>query len=183
MTSENEHDEAAALAPTQSLFAGNAAVAPVSEPKEEEAVETVQAVEEVVTEAPEPTDAGDSEQTMEAVQTEHAAEDLTVAEATVAATEQPKTLKELQAEKAALDAKIAAQQKAERKAVVDQIAIVVKNYNIPVAELVEALGGLPNPRKGTKAPVLFTDGKNNWTGRGKIPNWLKDKNIEDYRIK
>ena len=95
----------------------------------------------------------------------------------------PKTLKELQAERDALDKDIKEKQDAEHRSVIAQIAAVMKTYNIPVAKLVSALGGMPNPRKGVAAPILFKDDQGHtWTGRGKLPNWLKGKNPEDYRI-
>lgn len=80
-------------------------------------------------------------------------------------------------------AKLEEEQRKARKPVIDQIAAVVKAYNIPILELVEALGGVPNPRKGEKVPPLYTDGKNTWSGRGCVPKWLRGKNLEDYKIK
>ena len=69
----------------------------------------------------------------------------------------PKSVKELQAEKSKLDAELAARQKEEKKGVIAQIAAIVKTYGISVTELAAALGGVPNPRKGVKAPVLYKD--------------------------
>lgn len=204
MTPENEH-EASALAPTKSLFAGGN-TAPVDEPVEavQEADDSEVTLEEVqeqhaAEDAAEPETADNLETGPEPVEDTQPEQEAPEAEAPVANAEvdnsnvpvtdgndeaKPKTLKELQAEKADLDAKIEAQQKEERKAVIDQIAVVVKTYGIPIPELVSALGGMPNPRKGEKAPVLYKDDKGNkWTGRGKLPNWLKGKNLEDYKVK
>lgn len=119
----------------------------------------------------------DAEKSIPEVQAVHAAEDAATP------TDTPKSVKELQAEKAKVDAELAARQSEEKKGVIAQIAAVVKTFNISVAELAAALGGVPNPRKGTKAPVLYRDGTNEWSGRGKLPKWLKDKNPEDYRVK
>lgn len=145
----------------------------------------------------EPVEADDAEVTLEEVQARHAAEDAAIEKAeevepltadhpdhpdVTVAPAKPKSVKELQEEKQKLEAELTARQSEERKAVIAQIAAVVKTYNIPVAELAAALGGVPNPRKGTKAPILYRDGANEWSGRGKLPNWLKGKNPEDYRV-
>lgn len=89
----------------------------------------------------------------------------------------------MKAERAALDKKIKAEQKAKRKAVIDQIVVVARNYEIPVQDIVTALGGLPSPSKGTKAPITHRDENGNtWSGRGKTPKWLAGKNADDYRV-
>lgn len=98
--------------------------------------------------------------------------------------EKPVTeIERLKAAREELDAQIADKQNAERKSVISQIAAVIKLYDIPLVDLMKALGGVPNPRKGEKAPILYRDDQGNtWTGRGKTPRWLKNKNPEDYRV-
>lgn len=75
-------------------------------------------------------------------------------------------------------------QQAQKQAVIEQIVQVVSTYGVTTEELVEALGGLKIKRKGVKAVIKFHDpetGKT-WTGRGKTPNWLKDKDMEQFRV-
>lgn len=77
-----------------------------------------------------------------------------------------------------------AKREEELKSVISQIVAVVDRYKVPTRRLVDALGGLPSPQKGTTVPTKYHDpvsGKK-WSGRGKLPNWLKDKNPEDYRV-
>lgn len=69
--------------------------------------------------------------------------------------------------------------------VISQIVAVVNEHKVPLRRLVNALGGLPSVQKGVPVETKFHDpvtGKK-WSGRGKLPNWLKDKNPEDYRIR
>lgn len=88
------------------------------------------------------------------------------------------------AEKERLEREIEAKQKEQRSGVIAEIKKVVDTYKIPVAELVAALGGVPNPRKGTKAKPKYRDPAtgNTWSGRGKAPNWLKDKDRNQFLI-
>lgn len=101
-------------------------------------------------------------------------------------TEATKALPEiakLKAEREKLDQAIQNKQLEERKSVISQIAAVVKLYDIPLLDLFKSLGGVPNPRKGEKAPITHKDDQGNtWTGRGRTPRWLKDKNPDDYRV-
>lgn len=97
--------------------------------------------------------------------------------------EKPETMNELQSQKTKLDGKITKKQQEERNDIINQIAAIVKTYAIPVGELVAALGGVPSPRKGIPAPILYRDSNGNaWSGRGKTPKWLKDKNPADYKV-
>lgn len=89
----------------------------------------------------------------------------------------------LKAEREKLDEAIQSKQLEERKSVISQIAAVIKLYDIPLLDLFKSLGGVPNPRKGEKAPITHRDDQGNtWTGRGRTPRWLKDKNPDDYRV-
>lgn len=107
------------------------------------------------------------------------------APAAVAAENSAEELKDLQAQRDALDKQINDRKAAEQKAVIAQIVGVVKTYSVDVHELVDALGGLPNKRKGIPAPIKYRDPAtgNQWSGRGKAPGWLADKNREDYLVK
>jgi DNA-binding protein H-NS len=91
---------------------------------------------------------------------------------------------ELTKQREAIDAKIAAQQTAQRASVIAQIKQVVDTYKIPVKELVDALGGYKATRQGSKAKAKYRDpstGKE-WSGRGKEPLWIKGKNRDSFLI-
>lgn len=84
---------------------------------------------------------------------------------------------------AEITAKLEAKRKAEKRAVLDQIAIVARNYGLTTADIATVLGPIPSPSRGTKAPITHRDDQGNtWTGRGRTPNWLKGKNADDYRV-
>lgn len=105
-------------------------------------------------------------------------------EAVDADAEPSKTVADLEAEREALDRKIEEQKAAEKRSVMDQIANVMGTYAISLEELVEYQGGLKIKRKGVKAKPKFRDPVTGaiWTGRGKPPVWLRDKNFDDYLI-
>jgi DNA-binding protein H-NS len=85
------------------------------------------------------------------------------------------SIEQLKAQQAELDKRIQEKQQAQRKGVIEQIVSVVKEYDVPVEELVEALGGLKLRRKGTKAKAKYRDPATGttWSGRGKEPSWIK----------
>lgn len=182
---------------------------PDSEPVQVEEVETAEAVveptvEETVSDEPEqgssePQEAQpDVEVSDEVAQSEgvmgndtaavstEVTEDTTLSAPDTTDAEPEKELPEiakLKAEREKLDEAIHNKQLEERKSVMSQIAAVVKLYDIPLLELFKNLGGVPNPRKGEKAPITHKDSQGNtWTGRGRTPRWLKDKNPDDYRV-
>jgi DNA-binding protein H-NS len=94
------------------------------------------------------------------------------------------SVEDLQKQQELLDRRIREKQAAEKKAVIDQIVNVVNTYDIPVDELVEALGGLKIKRKGIKAIQKYQDpatGKT-WSGRGKEPSWIKGQDRDKFTI-
>lgn len=95
-----------------------------------------------------------------------------------------KSVADLVAEREALDAQIEAQKVAEKRAVMVQMKNVQETYGISLEEYVEHCGGLKIKRKGVKAKPKYRDPATGaiWTGRGKPPVWLRDKNFEDYLI-
>jgi DNA-binding protein H-NS len=96
------------------------------------------------------------------------------------------TLDELKRQQAELERRIRQKTDAQKREVIAQIVTVVKQYNIPVEEIVAALGGLPKTkRKGKKAEPKYQDPDSGaiWTGRGKEPAWIKDKDREAFLIK
>ena len=95
----------------------------------------------------------------------------------------PDTIEVLQARQAEIAAKIAEQQNAAKTSVLAQIKRVVTEYNLTVAEVVEALGGLKNSRKGTKAKAKYKDDQGNtWSGRGKQPKWMNGADPQKFLI-
>ena len=98
--------------------------------------------------------------------------------------EPTKTVADLEAEREALDRKIEEQKAAEKRSVMDQIGSVMGTYAISLEELVEYQGGLKIKRKGVKAKPKYRDPATGaiWTGRGKPPVWLRDKNFDDFLI-
>lgn len=85
------------------------------------------------------------------------------------------TIEQLKQQQAQIDKRIQEKQQAERKEVIAQIVKVVSEYDVPVEELVEALGGMKLKRKGTKAKAKYRDPATGttWSGRGKEPAWIK----------
>lgn len=94
------------------------------------------------------------------------------------------SVEELRRQQEEIDRKIQEKQKAEKKAVIDQIVNVVNTYQIPVEELVEALGGMKVKRKGAKAKPKYRDPVTGtiWTGRGKEPAWIRGKDRKAFLI-
>ena len=84
------------------------------------------------------------------------------------------TIEQLKTQQAEIDRKIQEKQHDEKQAVITQIVQVVHDYNIPIEELVEALGGIKLRRKGTKAKPKYRDPATGttWSGRGKEPSWI-----------
>lgn len=95
------------------------------------------------------------------------------------------SVEDLKKQQEEIDRKIQEKQKAEKQAVIDQIVHVVETYKIPIEELVEALGGIKVKRKGVKATPKYRDPASGaiWTGRGKEPVWIRDKDRTKFLIK
>jgi len=102
----------------------------------------------------------------------------------VAAGDDDLSVEDLKRQQEELNRKIAEKQEAEKKAVIDQIVNVVNTYNIPIEELVDALGGLRIKRKGTKAVQKYQDPTTGitWSGRGKEPAWIRGKDRKKFLI-
>lgn len=94
------------------------------------------------------------------------------------------SVEELKRRQEEIDQKIRDKQAAEKKAVIEQIVDVVHTYNIPIDELVDALGGLKIKRKGVKALQKFQDPVTGatWSGRGKEPLWIRGKDRNKFLI-
>lgn len=94
------------------------------------------------------------------------------------------SVEELQRQQEELDQKIREKKEAEKKAVISQIVDVVNTYNIPIDELVDALGGLKIKRTGVKAVQKYQDPATGatWSGRGKEPLWIRGKDRKKFLI-
>lgn len=92
----------------------------------------------------------------------------------------------LEEQRIALENRINEQRNAQKASVINQIKTVVDQYKIPLADLVEALGGLKKTRKssGTVKPKYRNpdNHEQTWTGRGKAPLWIKDKDKNQFLI-
>jgi len=94
------------------------------------------------------------------------------------------SLKELLAEKAALEIKIAEVRKQEIKHALDQIKSLIEAYQLTCADIFPDDRPRGTANKTEKVPAKYRDpdtGKT-WSGRGIAPKWLQEKNKEDYRI-
>ena len=100
------------------------------------------------------------------------------------ATEDAKTVEELQAERQKLDDEIKSKVDAQKASVIAQIKTVAETYGITADELVEAMGGLKSKRKGVPAKPKYRDPATGviWSGRGKEPAWIKGKKRKDFAI-
>jgi DNA-binding protein H-NS len=116
--------------------------------------------------------------------------------AAVAAPKTPKTvpppssldnlsIDELKRHQVEIERRIREKQLAEKKAMIAQIVDIVTTYEIPVEELVDALGGLKVRRKSVIVEQKYRDPDSGatWSGRGKEPAWIKDKDRDAFLIK
>lgn len=95
------------------------------------------------------------------------------------------TVEDLERQQAEIQRRIQEKKEAEKKAVIEQIVNVVNTYQIPLEELVDALGGLKIKRRGVKAVQKYQDPATGqtWSGRGKEPTWIRGKKRERFLIK
>lgn len=100
------------------------------------------------------------------------------------ATEDAKSVEELQAERQKLDDEIKAKVDAQKASVIAQIKTVADTYGITADELVEAMGGLKSKRKGVPAKPKYRDPATGviWSGRGKEPAWIKGQDRTKFAI-
>ncbi|WP_071764393.1 H-NS histone family protein [Burkholderia ubonensis] len=89
-------------------------------------------------------------------------------------------LKMLLAQRAELDAKIAAARVAERKSVLNEIGRLVMEFEITSFEIrqLEKI-----TRRSTVVPRFFNPETGaTWSGRGRRPKWLNQYNLDAYRL-
>ena len=92
------------------------------------------------------------------------------------------TYRELQAQIAELQ-RVAQEARAnEVRAAIAQIQSIMSEFGIAVADL-EVWTAQKGKKLQSKAEIKFRDGDNTWSGRGRMPLWLKDKDKEKYRVR
>jgi DNA-binding protein H-NS len=94
------------------------------------------------------------------------------------------SLKDLLAEKAALEIKIAEVRNQEIKHALDQIKSLIEAYQLTCADIFpdDRPRGIANKTEKVPAKYRDPDTGKTWSGRGIAPKWLQGKNKEDYRI-
>jgi DNA-binding protein H-NS len=100
------------------------------------------------------------------------------------------TIKELQAQLAELQRQIAETTQREKADAIAQIKKIMEEQGLTMADIEGGGGKRGRPAggggaKGSKVAPKYRDpvsGKE-WTGRGVAPNWIKDKNRDDFLIK
>ncbi|MDN7642359.1 H-NS histone family protein [Burkholderia cenocepacia] len=93
------------------------------------------------------------------------------------------TIRDLQKQLGQLNLLLAETKKKEKQAALEQISAYVKEYDIAETELLRAAGFIKPKRQKTHAMYYDPNSGNSWTGRGKRPKWLEDKNLDDYLIR
>ncbi|MFY7857336.1 MAG: H-NS family nucleoid-associated regulatory protein [Rubrivivax sp.] len=105
------------------------------------------------------------------------------------------SLKELLAQRAALEAQIADAQRTERADAIAKIRSLMAEYGLTMADVAgsaRASGGRPGPRPGGTGKVApkYRDEAtgNTWSGRGLQPRWLREalatgRTIADFEIR
>lgn len=64
-----------------------------------------------------------------------------------------------------------------------QIKELMNQYGITVNDLTGKKLVAKQANKSDTTKVQFTDGDKTWSGRGRVPGWLKGKDREQFRVK
>ena len=89
--------------------------------------------------------------------------------------------KELQVQIAELQKKAEEARSQEINAALLQIKELMQQHGITAADITGR--GVKKAPKTKSATVLFRDGDNTWSGRGRMPGWLVGKDKEKFRAK
>lgn len=91
------------------------------------------------------------------------------------------TYKEIQAQIAELQAQAEKARKEELDSAITQIKALMAQHGITIKDL---QGVNKKDRKTSTVKVKYRDpvSGNEWTGRGRSPTWLKDKNKDDFAV-
>lgn len=94
------------------------------------------------------------------------------------------SVEELRRQAEEINRRLAEKTNAEKAGVLAQVVQVVGEYGITTEEVVAALGGFKNKRKGTPAKMKYRDPATGaeWSGRGKDPLWIRDKDRYQFLI-
>lgn len=93
------------------------------------------------------------------------------------------TLKELVAQKEAIEAQIAETIKAEKKAAISQVKALIAEYGLTAGDIFTAEKKAHKGDKGLAA-AKYRDPETGetWSGRGRTPKWLAGKNRDDFKL-
>ena len=94
------------------------------------------------------------------------------------------SLKELLAEKAALEIKIAQTRQLEIKQAISEIKTLIETYQLTRADIFPEERPRAVGKKTEKVAAKYKDPTSGkiWSGRGITPKWLRGKKKEDYLI-
>jgi len=95
------------------------------------------------------------------------------------------TLKELLAQQQALEAQIEEARKSEAADAIAQVRALVADFGLTADEVFNNKRPKSSSTAGSKVAVKYLDPVtgNTWTGRGKAPLWIADKDRRQYLIK
>lgn len=93
-------------------------------------------------------------------------------------------IEELKRHQEEIETKIRELKLAKKREVLQQIKDIAEIYEITIEKIVEAFGGIKLKRRGVKAVPKYRDPVSGvtWSGRGKEPLWIRDKNRDDFLI-
>ncbi|KZK32397.1 histone [Delftia sp. GW456-R20] len=94
------------------------------------------------------------------------------------------TYKELLAQRAQLESKIADARKSELATAVASVRELISQYNLTAEDIFPAQRGRRQASQASPSVARYRDPSTGatWTGRGKPPNWIKDKDRTKYEI-
>jgi DNA-binding protein H-NS len=95
------------------------------------------------------------------------------------------TLKELLEQQRALDAQIADAHQTEAADAIAKVRALVADFGLTVDEVFNSKPTKAKNSAGSKVAAKYLDPLtgNSWTGRGKAPLWIADKDRSQYLIK
>lgn len=91
-------------------------------------------------------------------------------------------LQELQAQLRDINAQLAAAKSIDKRALLGALKDQVQTLGITQEELLVAAGFKKARRARSAAKYYDPSSGRMWSGHGPRPKWLKDKNLDDYRV-
>lgn len=93
------------------------------------------------------------------------------------------TYQEIQEQIATLTEQAKEQRQKEMAGAIQQIKSLMSEYDISVDDFVNAKKGqAKNKSKNGKVAFKDPESGNTWSGRGRKPNWLSGKDVEQFRV-